>query len=180
MAEDNNMNQGPDRKLDKNLKPKFNSNWIFAILAISILIFQIMYGGKSSDKTSLNEIRDMIINRDIDKIIVVNKDQAEIYLKKEALSSGRYPKLKKDGSGMGLSAPKANFSYNIGDLSNFLTYIKETQKSAGYEEKDLINPEYINRKNYLGEILGWILPLAFFLILWMRSEERRVGKECTG
>jgi cell division protease FtsH len=175
MAEDNNMNQGPDRKLDKNLKPKFNSNWIFAILAISILIFQIMYGGKSSDKTSLNEIRDMIINRDIDKIIVVNKDQAEIYLKKEALSSGRYPKLKKDGSGMGLSAPKANFSYNIGDLSNFLTYIKETQKSAGYEEKDLINPEYINRKNYLGEILGWILPLAFFLILWMFLMRRMAG-----
>jgi len=169
------MNQGPDRKLDKNLKPKFNSNWIFAILAISILIFQIMYGGKSSDKTSLNEIRDMIINRDIDKIIVVNKDQAEIYLKKEALSSGRYPKLKKDGSGMGLSAPKANFSYNIGDLSNFLTYIKETQKSAGYEEKDLINPEYINRKNYLGEILGWILPLAFFLILWMFLMRRMAG-----
>jgi len=169
------MNQGPDRKLDKNLKPKFNSNWIFAILAISILIFQIMYGGKSSDKTSLNEIRDMIINRDIDKIIVVNKDQAEIYLKKEALSSGRYPKLKKDGSGMGLSAPKANFSYNIGDLSNFLTYIKETQKSAGYEEKDLINPEYINRKNYLGEILGWILPLAFFLILWMSLMRRMAG-----
>jgi len=34
----------------------------------------------------------MIANHDIEKIVVVNKEQAEIYLKKEALESGRYPK----------------------------------------------------------------------------------------
>jgi cell division protease FtsH len=117
----------------------------------------------------------MIINRDIDKIIVVNKDAAEIYLKKEALSSGRYPQLPKDGNGIGLATPKANFTYNIGDLSKFETYIIETQKSAGYEEKDFIYPEYITRKNYFGEILGWLLPLAFLLILWMFFMRRMAG-----
>jgi len=175
MAEDNNLNQGPDRKLDKNQKPKFNSNWIFAILAVSILVFQIMYGGRSVQKTTFNEIRDMIVNHDIDKIIVVNKEQAEIYLKKEALTSGRYPKLDKGGNGIGLSAPKANFSYNIGDLSDFTASIKEAQKNAGYQENDYIKPEYINRKNYLGEIMGWLLPLAFFLILWLFLMRRMAG-----
>jgi len=175
MAEDNNINQGPDKKIDKNQKPKFNSNWIFAILGISIIAFEILYGGKAVQKTTTNEIRDMIINRDIDKIIVVNKDAAEIYLKKEALSSGRYPQLPKDGNGIGLATPKANFTYNIGDLSKFETYIIETQKSAGYEEKDFIYPEYITRKNYFGEILGWLLPLAFLLILWMFFMRRMAG-----
>jgi cell division protease FtsH len=167
MAEDNNMNPGPDKKSDKNQKPRFNSNWIFAILAVSILIFQVLYGGRSVQKATTNELRDMIKARDIDKIIVVNKDVAEIYLKKEALSSGRYPKLDKGGNGFGLSAPKPNYSINIGDLSKFEQYILDTQKTAGYDEKDFIYPEYINRKNYFGEILGWILPLAFFLILWL-------------
>ena len=149
MAEDNNINQGPDRKLDKNQKPKFNSNWIFAILALSILIFQVMYGGRTVQKATTNELRDMIIHHDIDKILVVNKDVAEIYLKKEAISSGRYPKLDKGGNGLGLSAPKPNYSINIGDLSKFEQFLTDTQKGAGFEEKDLIYPEYINRKNYL-------------------------------
>jgi AFG3 family protein len=175
MAEDNNMNPGPDKKSDKNQKPRFNSNWIFAILAVSILIFQVLYGGRSVQKATTNELRDMIKARDIDKIIVVNKDVAEIYLKKEALSSGRYPKLDKGGNGFGLSAPKPNYSINIGDLSKFEQYILDTQKTAGYDEKDFIYPEYINRKNYFGEILGWILPLAFFLILWLFLMRRMAG-----
>ena len=33
----------------------------------------------------------MIENRDIQKIVVVNKDKAEIYLTPEAIESGRYP-----------------------------------------------------------------------------------------
>jgi hypothetical protein len=65
MAEDNNINQVPENKTDKNLKPKFNSNWIFAILGVTIIVFQIMYGGKTIPKATTNEIRDMIINRDI-------------------------------------------------------------------------------------------------------------------
>ena len=42
MAENNNINQGPDKKPDKNQKPRFNSNWIFAILAVSVIVFQII------------------------------------------------------------------------------------------------------------------------------------------
>lgn len=74
-----------------------------------------------------------------------------------------------------MSAPKPNYSINIGDLSKFEQFLTDTQKGAGFEEKDLIYPEYINRKNYLGEILGWILPLAFFLILWMFLMRRMAG-----
>ncbi len=175
MAEDNDIKQNPDKKTDKNLKSRFNSNWIFAIIAVSILIFQIMYSGKSIQKASTGQIKEMIVKRDIEKIIVVNKDQAEIYLTKKAIESGNYPNLPKSGGGMGLSAPKANFTYNIGDLSKFETLLVDTQKGAGYEEKDLLYPEYITRKNYFGEILGWILPLAFFLILWLFLMRRMAG-----
>ena len=35
MAENTNNNQAPDKKPDKNAKPRFNTNWIFAILAVS-------------------------------------------------------------------------------------------------------------------------------------------------
>jgi ATP-dependent metalloprotease FtsH len=175
MAEDNNVNQNPEKKTDKNIKPRFNTNWIFAIVAVSILAFQFLSMGKTIPEVTMGQIKEMIERRDIEKIIVVNKEKAEIYLKKEAIDTKRYPNLGKPGNGMGLSAPKANFTINIGDLSTFLTQLVDAQKSAKYEDKNLLDPVYITRKNYFGEILGWILPLAFFLILWLFLMRRMSG-----
>ena len=87
MAENiHNNNQGPEKKPDKNIKPRFNTNWIFAILAVSVILFQFIYSGKTVQKTTTSEIKEMIANHDIEKLVVVNKEQAEIYLKKEALN----------------------------------------------------------------------------------------------
>ena len=175
MTENNNNNQGSGKKPDKNLKPKFNTNWIFAVLAVSFIVIQLIYGGKTAPKATTSEVKGMIAKRDIEKIVVVNKDQAELYLSREALESGRYPDLPKSGGGMGFSAAKPNYSYNIGDISSFEPFILEEQKNAGYAEKEIIYPDYINRKNYFGEILGWILPFVFLIILWMFLMKRMAG-----
>ncbi len=172
----NKEGQGSDKKPDKSIKPRFNTNWIFAILAVSVILFQVLYGGKTVQKTTTSEIKDMIANHDIEKIIVVNKDQAEIYLSQIAIESGRYPKLPKPGgNGFGMTVPKPNYTYNIGDISNFEPFIIDAQKSAGYNEKDLIYPEYITRKNYFGEILSWLLFPALLVVLWLFLMKRMSG-----
>jgi len=176
MAEDNNINQNSEKKPDINIKPKFNSNWIFAIIAVSIIIFQVLSSGKSVPKATTGQLKEMIQHKDIEKIIVVNKEKAEIYLKKEAIESNRYPDLAKPGNGLGFSAPKPNYTINIGDLSKFETMISDTQRNAGYpEDKDFLYPESITRNDYFGQILGWVLPLAFFLILWLFFMRRMAG-----
>ena len=71
-------------------------------LLYHLFFFQLFNNGKAVQKTTTSEIKEMIANHDIEKIVVVNKDQAEIYLKKEALESGRYPKLPKPGTGFGI------------------------------------------------------------------------------
>jgi len=172
---ENNNNQDTGKKPDKNIKPRFNTNWIFAILAVSVILFQVLYGGKSANKATTSEIKEMIANHDIEKIIVVNKDQAEIYLSQIALESGRYPNLSKPGTGFGMSVPKPNYTYNIGDISSFEPFILEAQKSAGYGEKDLIYPDYITRKNYFGEILSWLLFPALLVVLWLFLMKRMSG-----
>ena len=45
--------------------------------------------------------------------------------------------MPKPGTGCGVSLPKPNFIYNIGDISNFEPFLLEAQKNAGYTEKDL-------------------------------------------
>ena len=175
MAENNNNNQVPGKKPDKNAKPRFNTNWIFAVLALSLIIFSFFNNGKAVQQTTTSEIKTMIANRDIEKITVVNKDQAEIYLKKEALESGRYPKLAKPGTGFGISLPKPNFTYNIGDISSFEPFIIEAQKTAGYTEKELIYPDYQTRKNWFGDILSWLLLPVLLIAFWLFMMKRMSG-----
>jgi cell division protease FtsH len=174
MTDNSTNNQAPDKKPDKNLKPRFNTNWIFAVLAVSLILFSLFNNGKTVQQTTKTEIMTMIASRDIDKIIVVNKEQAEIYLKKEALESGRYPKLPKPGSGFGMSLPKPNFTYNIGD-SNFETFLIEAQKGAGYAEKDYIYPDYQTRKNWFGDIISWLLLPVLLIGFWLFMMKRMSG-----
>jgi len=172
---ENGNDQGTERKPDKNLKPKFNTNWIFAILAGSLILFQFFYTGKTAQKATKTEIKEMFASRDIEKIIVVNKDLAEIYLKKEVIEAGKYPKVPKPGTGFGMSVPKPSFTYMIGDMASFEPFIIEAQKSAGYTEREFIYPENIIRKNYFAEALSWLLFPALLIILWLFLMKRMSG-----
>jgi AFG3 family protein len=176
MTENNNENQGNGKKPDKIPKPRFNTNWIFAILAFSLIIFQVFYGGKPVPKTTKGEIKEMITSRDVERIVVVNKEFAEIYLRPSAVESGKYPNVQKPGNGgFGMSAAKPSFTYNIGDISTFEPFVIDSQKEAGYAEDELIYPEIITRKNYLLEILSWMLLPALLIIFWVFMMRRMSG-----
>lgn len=176
MAENSSRNQGPGKIPDKNQKPRFNSNWIFAILAISFIAINLFYGSRSTPKAQTRDLMEMIKNHDIERIVVINKEVAEIYLKKEAVESGRYPALaKKNNKGLGLGVPKADYVYNIGDITTFQPFILQEQKNAGYADKEIVYPESETRHNYFGEILGWTLPFIGLIVLWMFLMRRMSG-----
>jgi len=176
MAEDDYKKKGTLKSSDKNIKPKFNSNWIFAILAFSFIAINLIYGGKSIPKAQTRDLKKMIVDRDIERIIVINKETAEIFLKKEALESGRYPDLPKNSGGrIGFGALKPNYTYNIGDITTFEPFILDEQKNAGYADNDIIYPESETRHNYIGEILGWTLPFIGLIVLWMFLMRRMSG-----
>jgi hypothetical protein len=68
MAENDKKNKGTLKPPDKSLKPKFNSNWVFAILIVSFLAINLFYGGsKTITKVQIPEIKKMITNRDIER-----------------------------------------------------------------------------------------------------------------
>jgi len=170
-------NREQDKKNDKNNKPnKFNSNWIFAIIALSFILVNIMYSGKPPEKTTRGEIRTMIEFRDIEKIDIINKEVAEIFLTSEALESGRYPNVPKQNTGFGgMAAPRPHFTHVIGDLSNFEDFFLETQRNSDYDEKELVYPGHERRKNWLADTLGWLLLPAILIGFWIFMMRRMAG-----
>jgi ATP-dependent metalloprotease FtsH len=165
MAE--NQENNKENKLDKNGKPnKFNTSWIFAIILLSILGIQFLFTGKETKKAGQREIEEMIIHHDIEKVVVVNKDHAEIYIKKDSLKSGRYPDLVNQKS-YSWQASKPEFRHSFGTVELFEEFLKNAQEKAGYKDTEILSPEYSTQKDYLGPILGWVLPFVFLIALYV-------------
>jgi len=172
-----NRNTQPGKKIDKNVKPNFNSNWIWAILLISILIFEVLFSAKGTPKTTKSAIIDMIENHDIKSIVIINKEVAEIYLTDEAVkNTERYPNLPKQSKGIGLQVPKPHYTYRFGDEQNFEDFLTSTQQKAGYESDKMIYPENEERRNYFMEvILPWLLLPALLIFAWIFIMRRMSG-----
>jgi len=175
MAE-NTDNPAPDKKNDKNMKPRFNTNWIFFGIFAVIVLIQVFYPRNPAQDTTTKQLKEMLVNRDIERILIVNKEQAEIYLTKEAVESGRYPEVTNTGKGLGLQVPKPNFVMTIGDVGTFTAFVKEEQEKAGINETERIIPDNKNRHNYFTEvILQWLLFPVLLIVIWLFFMRRMTG-----
>ena len=156
-------------------KPKFNAYWIYGAVALAILGFQFIFSGSGNEDISWQRFeREMIQNRDVEKIVVVNKEKAEIYIKPDKLASGRYSDVDSHGFG-GIPNNGPHFSYTIPSVEVFSANIKEAQEKYSYNESELISVRYETRKNIMGDLLGWILPLALLVGVWLFIFRRMGG-----
>ncbi len=153
-------------KNDKNLKSKFNTNWFFFILLLAFIAIQVLFSGKYTKKASQKEIEDMIISHDIEKVVVVNKEQAEIYLKPEALKKEKYSDFAKQ-KGFGIQPPRPQYYHSFGTVELFEQFFAAMQEKAGYTPEEWIHPEYQTRKDYLSTFLGVILPFLLIALVWI-------------
>ncbi|MCJ7449391.1 MAG: ATP-dependent zinc metalloprotease FtsH [Bacteroidales bacterium] len=164
-----------DKKNGKSTGPRFSSNWIFAILAVSVIVFQLFFNKKPVPKATTGMLNEIIENHDIKKLVVINKEYAEIYLINDSVTTGRYPGISRPGGGLGLQVSKPNYTYDFADVSTFELSLIETQKNAGYSDKELIYPEYDTRKDYFSIVLSWLLFPALLIIVWLFFMRRMSG-----
>ena len=75
-----------ENKKPENKRPKFNAYWIYAAIILIFLGIQF-FGGSSLTqpaKTTLADFKGYLRNGDVEKIEVVNKKIAKVYLTQEA------------------------------------------------------------------------------------------------
>ena len=151
--------------LPKGLKGfKFKIYWIYAVIFIFFIGLQLI-GTEVSQPTNWQEFNQtMLQNGKVEKILVVNKEKAYIYIKKNFLSEEQFKEVSKKTFG---DAPNIgpHYYFEIGSVETFANDLKEAQLKFENDEK--ISPFYETRKDVFGDILGWILPLAFFIFIWL-------------
>lgn len=162
-----------ENKEDKNPK-KFNLNsyWIYGLIIFIILSMNVvtLIGGRT-DEISLNRFKEIAKKDHIEKVIVVNKEIARIYLKKEHLD--KYPEFSESK----FKFQQPHFSLNIGDVNLFYEMV---QNEINTDPDDpLIDPQFVTETNYLSQILSWVIPFALIIGLWIFFM-RRVGSGAGG
>ena len=146
-------------KIPKMPKVKFNFYWIYGILGVILFGLYLNNMGAAPKELGWGELKEMLVNQEVEKILLVNKDHAEIYIRKDKLSLPKFKDVKPVNS---LATAAANYVYQIGSVETFEKDIREVQAT-------LPTPVYIKnvtQKNWGGDILGWILPIVVLVGLW--------------
>jgi len=149
-------------------KKKFNINWIYAIvgiLFISSLIFRS--GNLSTKKISLNEFKNVLKENDVSKIIILNKQVAQIYLKPAALKKDEYKKITKSPF---YSPSDPVFEIQIGDLQNFENQLSKEKATYNLD----FDRSYDNSTSILDTLLMYA-PFIFLILIWLFFMRRMSG-----
>ncbi len=163
-------NKGKE-KLNNPLKQfnfKFNFYWIYGIIFVLLLGYQFFNSSEmTSNKLTQNEFKSILNDNDIEKIVIVNSDIAQLTIKSEALNKDRYKK-KKGQTIFGQSS--TIYVYDFGDLQNFENNLKNAKL-----ENDLdFDKDNITRTSFMDSFLVW-LPFIFIIGLWIFFMRRMSG-----
>ena len=153
---------------NKNIKtPKFNFYWIYGAVFVLFIVYQFFNSENLTSKNlSQNEFKEILIDNDIDEIIIVNRDVANIYIKKEAQTKEKHSKNKNSL----YSGNSAMYYYDFGDLQNFEKNLEE-QKAENDLDFDTSN---IEKTNFIEQIFMY-LPFIFLIGLWIYFMKRMSG-----
>ena len=128
-------------------KKRFNFYWIYIIL--TVILFALYFSGKdesSQEEINMGQLIEMLKKGEVSKIDLVNKEDAEIYMKDD-------PKTVK-------------YTYRIGSLERFEETVEKVQEESGIE-----NPIYITNVQHkswgLDILVNLLLPLILVIVFWV-------------
>ncbi|MEI6436294.1 MAG: ATP-dependent zinc metalloprotease FtsH [Bacteroidota bacterium] len=174
----------------KGKRPKFSFYWIYAILAIVFIALQYFNYSSPLKETNWPQLEAMLIKQDVEKIVIINKEKAEIYIKKEKLKSdSAYKEFTKRTFGSN-SVNNPEFFLQVGSLEIFYGLLKDARENEiskmrndslpiaqiiAFQKQYPYPPSTDKRPDYFGDIFSYILPIlilvgAWFLIMRFMSK----------
>ena len=158
----------------ENKKGGFSVYWIYAILGVSLIAFQLFVSGDTHVSISSKKtLYSLVDSHCIKKIEIVNQTSVDFYLNKEGVNfvnkqkGGDYETIKKALKKQNpVKGKEIIFEIeNIGDLGNFQRDLDD--RKANYS--------IVTRVNYLSQILSYILPFGIIILIWIFVMRRMSG-----
>ncbi len=169
----------PDQTPPQNRPPQppigsspFGNGWrLVFLIFLAILLGQFIFSWlqPAAEEITWTRFRQEILtNNDAEKIIIVNKIQAEIFIKKEKLGKEYYADIDPNN-------PGPHYIFTIGSLENFEQTIEAAQQNLPAEDR--LEISYVQRTNWWNNILSWMLPVIIIIVIWvfLINRARNIG-----
>ncbi|MBS1584180.1 MAG: ATP-dependent zinc metalloprotease FtsH [Bacteroidetes bacterium] len=155
---------GTDNK-NQRKGPRFNIYWIYGIIILSLLALQFFVSNSSnpSHEHSFQELKPYMAKGDVAKLVVVNNDYVEVFLK-----PGAQPVAQQDNkSPLNMGSDKGPaFTFRIGSVDQFYSELHDAEQELPEASRN-VNVTYETRGDLLHSILNSIfLPLILLVAMW--------------
>jgi len=170
-AAGNQQQQRPNNQRNNNNMSPFSNMgnggknsmlWIYGILIVVFLVINFMdFGTPKTNRLSDVEFFTKLKNREISRVVVVNKESGEVFLNSNP--DARNPSR----------MAKPDYIISIGSIDSFERRVDEIQQQFNMGDRASI--DYETRHNYIGDIIGWLLPLVLLIGVWMFIMRRMTG-----
>ncbi|WP_179335877.1 ATP-dependent zinc metalloprotease FtsH [Winogradskyella costae] len=162
-------------KDNKNLnkKPKLNPYWIYGIIIVIFLSIQIFSGGfgeSTGTQTTPAQFLTYLSQGEVDKIEIVNKREARVFLTKEAKEQSQHKKTNSNSIFPSVT-PVPNYKFEFGDLQNFEKEVNEVIKTNNLNTELVYETEH----NVWGDFLITLLPFVLIIGVWIFIMRRMSG-----
>ncbi|MCB4800226.1 ATP-dependent zinc metalloprotease FtsH [Neotamlana laminarinivorans] len=162
-----------DNNNSKDKKPKFSPYWIYGILIALFIGYQVISGSNYQNEQTItpSEFFKYVEDGDVDKVVVVNRKIATVYLTKEAESKDIH-KNSIPQTFLPTANKLPNYKFEVGNLENFEDDLKAINKYNIYSLK--------TDENYWGDFLIGILPFILLIGVWFFIMRRMSGGAAGG
>ena len=152
--------------------PKFNSYWIYGAIIIVFIALNVFGGGSWSQpkKTTQGEFETLLRDGDVEKVEIVNRKIAKVYLTPEAKDKEKHKKNKK-GSNFLSDGKEASYQFEFGDLQNFENSLDKIKSQDNLQTTVV----YETDNNVMSEILISLLPFVIIIGIWIFIMKRMSG-----
>ena len=165
---------------DKAGKKKgFNAYWIYAIIAVLLISFNLFsLRGKSVD-IDVNDFYTLAEHGYVEKLMIIkNEEIGEVYLKQDSLDAikaldDKYSGLRKKE---GLTGKSPDLEFVTPELSSFEEDIKELEAHLSEKgENYTFSIDRDTRTDWAGGILSWLLFPVILIVFWIFIMRRMSG-----
>ena len=152
---------------NKNIKVnvRFNFMWIWAIIILAIIAYSF-FGGREAEpvEAEWNTVAEMVRKGEVERIKVINKNTAEVYLTDQAIE--QYHAAEEGNRFKHIPDHGKQLSFTIGSVDILDRDVREAVE-ASQMENNPVSIEYQNETSSWTDMLLNVLPWIFFIGIWI-------------
>ena len=169
-------NLGDNNEQNSNVNKPKNYYWIYGVVLLGIIALNII--PMSNTVKEISEavfFQQYLPTHDVDKLLVINDRQVEVFIKADRLSNEKYKDVRDSKFSGENKGP--HYTFTISSAETFAGKLEQVQEEWKKEDPkgyDVIPVQYRERTDWRTSF-GWLLPLLIIVVIWIFIMRRVSG-----